>query len=238
MTEVHCLMNIIKNIIADLYRIIGSIICHQLPSRTLHIKGTPLPLCARDTGIYTGFFISLVYIYLNKRNKADLPPNIKNTVFLCFLMLFMIIDGGTSYMGIRETSNVLRYFSGAFFGLALPFFLVPVANYKQEAVNTNISLKSTLEIILLLIVNIAIGLLILKTETISWFLISTIIIGTLIYVIGRIVFIICKRMGLLKNHNSAVLVAGGTIGVLIIMFCFSNFVLQPLKNLLLYNMWR
>lgn len=210
----------------------GSLICHQLPSRTIYINNMPLPLCARDTGIYFGFFASLVYVYISKRNKADLPPDIKNTIILCILMLFMIIDGGTSYLKIRETNNLLRYFSGAFFGLSLPFFLIPVANYNPAITNTNKSLKSTWEIIFLIIVNLIIGFLVLKTNFLPWFLIATITIGSLIYVICRIVFTIVKQTAL-KNCNKAFLTAGGTIGILLIMFCLSNFVLQPLKTLLL-----
>jgi len=35
-------------------RFLDSAICAQLPTHELYLGGTPLPLCARDTGIYTG----------------------------------------------------------------------------------------------------------------------------------------------------------------------------------------
>ncbi|HHV95439.1 MAG TPA: DUF2085 domain-containing protein [Clostridiaceae bacterium] len=229
-------MHDMMDFLIKLYGAIGSLICHQLPSRTIHINNIPLPLCARDTGIYVGFFISLMYIYINKRNKADLPPDIKSTLILCFLMLFMIIDGGTSYLRIRETNNMIRYFSGAFFGLALPFFLIPTANYNPMIENTQKSLKSTKEIIFLIIANLVMGFLILKTGVFPWVLVSTISIGSLIYTIGRIVFTVVNHTSALKRINSVFLVVGGTFGILLILFCLSSFVLQPLKALLLSDL--
>jgi len=71
-------MHDITDILIKIYGAIGSLTCHQLPSRTIYINSIPLPLCARDTGIYIGFFISLIYIYINKRSKVDLPPDIKS----------------------------------------------------------------------------------------------------------------------------------------------------------------
>lgn len=33
---------------------IGAMVCHQLPERSFLLAGTPLPVCARCTGIYAG----------------------------------------------------------------------------------------------------------------------------------------------------------------------------------------
>jgi uncharacterized membrane protein len=33
---------------------VGRVICHQLPVRSFHFAGMPLPVCARCTGIYVG----------------------------------------------------------------------------------------------------------------------------------------------------------------------------------------
>ena len=226
------------NTIMKLYEIAGSLICHQLPSRTLHIKGLPLPLCARDTGIYIGFFISLIYIYLKKRNKADSPPDIKTTILLCSLMLLMIIDGGTSYLGMRQTSNMLRYYSGVFFGFPLPFFLIPAASFNPKVKNAKKSMYSVLEVIFLILINFIVGYLVLESDVLPWILPATVTIWSLIYIISRIVYTVVVRTITIKKSLIQILVTGGTVGILLIMFCFSNFILQPLKALLLDGVWR
>jgi uncharacterized membrane protein len=33
---------------------LGGFVCHQLPARSFHLWGVPLPVCARCTGIYIG----------------------------------------------------------------------------------------------------------------------------------------------------------------------------------------
>jgi len=33
---------------------IGSIVCHQLPARSIHLWGAQMPVCARCTGLYAG----------------------------------------------------------------------------------------------------------------------------------------------------------------------------------------
>ena len=228
----------IIDIIMNLYRIAGSMICHQLPSRTLYVNELPLPLCARDTGIYIGAFISVSYIYLSKRKKADSPPGIKTTLVLCFLMLLMIIDGCTSYLGIRETNNILRYYSGTFFGLSLPFFLIPAAYYNPAIKNTKKSMYSIYEILILIVINFVVGYLLFEIKILPWILPSTVTIISLIYVIARIVFTVVVRAAAARKPFTQILVAGGTVGVLFILFCISNFLLQPIKALLLNGVWR
>ena len=55
---------------------LGYSICHQLPERTIHFGNNALFVCARDTGLYAGFFLVLIAIALPWRRKqgASLAP--------------------------------------------------------------------------------------------------------------------------------------------------------------------
>ncbi len=46
---------------------IGSVICHQIGARSFHLWSTPLPVCARCTGIYAGAALAAL-------GTAALPP--------------------------------------------------------------------------------------------------------------------------------------------------------------------
>jgi uncharacterized membrane protein len=41
---------------------IGRVVCHQIPVRSFHVWMTPLPVCARCTGIYLGAAITAVVL--------------------------------------------------------------------------------------------------------------------------------------------------------------------------------
>ena len=38
----------------------GGFVCHQLPHRSFHISGVPMPVCARCTGLYVGSLVGLL----------------------------------------------------------------------------------------------------------------------------------------------------------------------------------
>jgi uncharacterized membrane protein len=103
-----------------LYNLIGRLVCHQLPERTLWVGGHYLPVCARDTGVYLGFFLG--YILLIRRRKDSCgPPNLWMT---SLMVLPMIIDAGTQWVGLRTSTNELRLITGLLFGVAIAPFLV------------------------------------------------------------------------------------------------------------------
>ncbi|HEX9060237.1 MAG TPA: DUF2085 domain-containing protein, partial [Clostridia bacterium] len=79
-----------------IFDFLGSIICHQLPDRTLSVGGSHLPFCARDTGIYLGLFVGFSYILFKKRLKSDRMPDIAISIVLCLFTLPLIFDGFTS----------------------------------------------------------------------------------------------------------------------------------------------
>lgn len=104
---------------------VGTAICHQIDERTFHFNGHPLMVCARDTGTYTGFIISLFYwIMVNKKIKGGMPPGYALVTASIFIGT-LVFDGGTSYLHIRETNNQIRLFTGLLAGSGASILIVP-----------------------------------------------------------------------------------------------------------------
>lgn len=114
------LMPSIEGAFLFLLNYIGRLVCHQLPERTLWVGGHYLPVCARDTGVYLGFFLG--YLLLSQRKKeACGPPNLLMT---SLMVMPMIVDAGTQLIGLRTSTNELRLVTGLLFGTAVAPLLV------------------------------------------------------------------------------------------------------------------
>ena len=82
--------------------------CHHRPDRTLHLRGRPLPVCARCTGLYAGYGLGLVF-WLGWA-KLSWP-------LALLLVLPLAFDGLTQRLGWRESNNVMRLATGLAAGL-------------------------------------------------------------------------------------------------------------------------
>ena len=100
---------------------LGFAVCHQQPDKLLRFGDRPLFVCSRDTGIFVSFFTVLLALSLLRgREKAGRPP-----AFLLAAaaagVLFMAWDGLTSYLALRETTNLIRFLSGFAAGAGMAF---------------------------------------------------------------------------------------------------------------------
>ena len=108
---------------------LGFGLCHQLPGRSFFGGGVQVSVCARDTGIYVGFVVSLVLLSLLHRGRR--PREFPRPLGWAVLMLMigsMALDGGTEYLGLRGTTNELRLITGLMSGFAIAALLVPMLN--------------------------------------------------------------------------------------------------------------
>ncbi|MDO9557615.1 MAG: DUF2085 domain-containing protein [Coriobacteriia bacterium] len=121
----------------QLFDIFGYGLCHQLPERSLFAGGFQLPVCARDTGIYLGFVVSLALIALLSRHKRPTElPSLPVLILGGIFVSAMAVDGITFYVGMRTTTNDLRILTGLLAGYALPLVAVPIVNSQMWRITT------------------------------------------------------------------------------------------------------
>jgi uncharacterized membrane protein len=144
-------------------RIIGYALCHQLPDRSFFIHEHQTPLCARCTGMYLGFSISLIFLILRRRTRAARMPTAALISVLIGFITIMGIDGINSTISIipgapqlYHTTNAHRIVTGTLFGIAMCLLFFPVfstAIWRQPSGDR--SLKSWRELIGLVVVALA-----------------------------------------------------------------------------------
>lgn len=101
---------------------LGFAICHQHGDRLFFFGERPLFVCARDTGMFVFFFGFLLPLSLLRRERKGGMPSFTTSIICAAGVLFLAWDGFTSYLGWRESTNLLRFLSGAAggAGLAVP----------------------------------------------------------------------------------------------------------------------
>lgn len=83
--------------------------CHQRADRSFKYKGYQFPVCARCTGVLSGYLLSVpMYLLFG----ASIP--------LCIpCMTVMFIDWLIQYLKIRSSTNLRRFFTGIAGGYGL-----------------------------------------------------------------------------------------------------------------------
>jgi len=106
---------------------LGYGLCHQLPARSFFGGGHQLPVCARDTGIYVGFVVSMLLLGLvdRGRHRSD-PPRPWVLAIGAVFLAFLAWDGVTEYAGLRTTTNALRLITGLGLGFAITLVVMPL----------------------------------------------------------------------------------------------------------------
>lgn len=96
-------------------------VCHQIPSRSFSFGGSPLAVCARCLGIYSGFLAGMVLYPLIRGFSTIRLPNSK--IFLA-LSAPIVVDTAANFFRLWATANVLRLCIGFLWGIILPFYFV------------------------------------------------------------------------------------------------------------------
>jgi uncharacterized membrane protein len=118
----------------DRLRWLDSGICAQLPTHSFYPGGQQLPLCARNTGIYLGFIVTLITLATRGRGRAQRLPPWPIIVLLVCGVAALVVDGFNSLaldLGLPhlyQPHNLLRLATGLVTGLALAALALPVLN--------------------------------------------------------------------------------------------------------------
>ncbi|RME90277.1 MAG: DUF2085 domain-containing protein [Anaerolineae bacterium] len=121
---------------------IGYAVCHRIGVRSFHIGTRQLPMCARDTGTFTGAALVLLIQAIIGHKRAGMPRK-SILVLMGVLAAAWGLDGSNSYLYlIKQTTpgfldhipnlytpnNTLRLLTGSGMGLAMASILFPLFN--------------------------------------------------------------------------------------------------------------
>jgi uncharacterized membrane protein len=93
----------------------GSIVCHQLPERSLHIAGVQLPVCARCTGLYVGGVVGIV-VWLARARRPLPHASARRALMIAAAPTLVTVI--TAAAGWWDPGNILRA------ALAMPLGLI------------------------------------------------------------------------------------------------------------------
>lgn len=107
-------------------------VCHQIPARSFHWAGFPMAVCGRCLGIYAGFLAGLianpwVERFSPRRDVGSRPHRYRlprPLVFLAF-SLPIALDFAAGLIGLWDSTNTVRFATGALWGGLLPFYFLP-----------------------------------------------------------------------------------------------------------------
>lgn len=118
----------------DHLRWLDSGICAQIPTHMLTVGVGQLPLCARNTGMYLGFMLTMITLHLRKKGGAQkLPPRPILAVLVGGIAI-MALDGTNSFLldlgmpHLYQPHNLLRLATGLLAGSALAALVLPMLN--------------------------------------------------------------------------------------------------------------
>lgn len=97
-------------------------LCHQRPDRSYFIDGHKMGVCARCTGIYFGFALTLLAYPLVRSLRSTTTPARK---WLLLAALPLAIDFSLTFFGVWENTHTSRLLTGLVLGSVAVFYIMP-----------------------------------------------------------------------------------------------------------------
>jgi uncharacterized membrane protein len=114
-----------------MYAIVHGVCAQQ---HNIFLAGLQFPLCARNSGLYMSFLLTLGYLYAIGRGRAAHIPPWPITIVLILFVLIMGVDGFNSLLidihqrNLYEPNNFLRTLTGMGMGISVAVMLHIVLN--------------------------------------------------------------------------------------------------------------
>lgn len=117
------------------FDVVGYAVCHRIPARSFFVDGTQLPVCSRDTGMFSAALLGMVIYAATLHTRASHFPRRPMLFVLAAAFLLWAFDGFNSYF-LLATGNTLFYMpqnwlrlvTGALMGASLSAFVVALFN--------------------------------------------------------------------------------------------------------------
>lgn len=109
-------------------RMCFSTLCHQIPDRSFAIRGEPLAVCARCTGIYLGFLagcLGTVAVSLSSRCGTDRGRTDPGRAPLLLASLPSVLEFLAERSGLLRHAAPARALAGALFGATVVLYFLP-----------------------------------------------------------------------------------------------------------------
>ncbi len=117
------------------FDLVGYAVCHRIPERSFIIAGSQLPLCARDTGMFSAALLGVLSFIVVQPLRVNQFPTRPYLFVLAGFFLAWAFDGLNSYLLLARgevflymPQNWLRLVTGALMGVTLSSFVVPLFN--------------------------------------------------------------------------------------------------------------
>jgi uncharacterized membrane protein len=99
-----------------------SFLCHQIPERSFFIGEHQFAVCARCTGLYTGFMVGVLsYPLVRSLRHAEAPD--RKWLFIAAAPL--AIDFALGLFGIWKNTHFSRFATGALLGAVAVLYVMP-----------------------------------------------------------------------------------------------------------------
>ncbi|MCS6846801.1 MAG: DUF2085 domain-containing protein [Anaerolineae bacterium] len=115
--------------------LIGNAVCHRIPERSFFVAGRQLPVCARDTGMFSAALLGVISFTLTLPGRASAFPARPYAYAFAAFFVAWAFDGFNSYWLLAtgrtlfyQPHNWLRLTTGALMGISLSAYVTALAN--------------------------------------------------------------------------------------------------------------